>query len=171
MKEQGVDIVIALTHCGVDVDYRIAKGAAPHVDVIVGGHSHTYMYTVPEGGKAPGPDVVKDKYPAVVETDGHKVLIVQASVYAKYVGDLTVFFDKAGNVAKWQGAPQFLDTDVVQGAIFDTFLKKMSFKFKHLLLYFRSRGNGSYQAMERDYRCKGKSNSWQYKSAVATVCL
>lgn len=45
LKERGVDIIIVLSHCGLDVDYRIAKAIAPYVDVIVGGHSHTYMYT------------------------------------------------------------------------------------------------------------------------------
>lgn len=66
MKEQGVDIIIVLSHCGLDVDYIIAKQAGPDVDVIVGGHSHTYMYDVKEGETAPGPDIVKDTYPAVV---------------------------------------------------------------------------------------------------------
>lgn len=117
LKKEGVDIVIALTHCGLDVDYRIAQRAAPYVDVIVGGHSHSFMYTVEEGGRSPGPDVVKDKYPGVVDVDGHKVLIVQASSYLKYVGNLTVYFDKAGNVAKWEGNPVFLDTDVVPGTV------------------------------------------------------
>lgn len=66
LKQEGVDIIIVLSHCGLDVDYIIAKQAGPDVDVIVGGHSHTFMYTAKEGEKAPGPDVVRDKYPAVV---------------------------------------------------------------------------------------------------------
>ncbi|XP_055294825.1 apyrase-like [Sitodiplosis mosellana] len=113
LKQQGVDIIIVLSHCGLDVDYRIAKEAAPFVDVIVGGHSHTFMYTVGEGETAPGPDIVKDVYPAVVKNgDGHTVLIVQASAYIKYVGDITVYFDKQGNVAKWEGQPFYLDNHI-----------------------------------------------------------
>lgn len=115
LKDQGVDIIIVLSHCGLDVDYRIAKEAAPYVDVIVGGHSHTFMYTVEEGGSAPGPDIVKDQYPAVVKTNGHTVLIVQASAYIKYVGDITVYFDKQGNVKQWKGKPYFLDNSVKPG--------------------------------------------------------
>lgn len=117
LKDQGVDIIIVLSHCGLDVDYRIAKEAAPYVDVIVGGHSHTFMYTVEEGGTAPGPDVVKDVYPAVVKTDGHTVLIVQASAYVKYVGDLTVYFDKDGLITKWEGKPFYLDSNIKPGLI------------------------------------------------------
>lgn len=113
LKKQGVDIIIVLSHCGLDVDYKIARYAGPDVDVIVGGHSHTFMYT---GENVPGPDEPRDNYPVVVtHEDGHRVLIVQASAYIKYVGDLTVYFDDDGRVVSWEGAPIFLDSDVEQG--------------------------------------------------------
>lgn len=116
LKGEGVDIIIVLSHCGLDVDYIIAKNAGPDVDVIVGGHSHTFMYTNTDGESPPGPDTPKDNYPAVVtHDDGHKVLIVQASAYLKYIGDITVYFDKQGRVVSWEGAPIFLDTNVAQG--------------------------------------------------------
>lgn len=116
LKEQGVNIIIVLSHCGLDVDYQIAKDAAPFVDVIVGGHSHTFMYTVKDGESAPGPDRARDDYPAVVENEnGHKVLIVQASAYMKYVGDLVVYFDQDGRVVTWEGNPIYLDTHIKQG--------------------------------------------------------
>lgn len=116
LKSEGVDIIIVLSHCGLDVDYIIAQNAGPDVDVIVGGHSHTFMYTTKPGERAPGPDRPGDKYPAVVtHADGHKVLIVQASAYLKYVGDITVYFDKKGRVVSWEGAPIFLDSNVAQG--------------------------------------------------------
>lgn len=74
------------------------------------------MYTTEEGETAPGPDEVKDEYPAVVKNaDGHTVLIVQASAYIKYVGDITVYFDKEGNVANWTGKPYYLDSHVKPG--------------------------------------------------------
>lgn len=40
-------------------------------------------------------------------------MIVQASAYLKYVGDITVYFDRDGKVASWQGEPIFLDADIV----------------------------------------------------------
>lgn len=115
LKEEGVDIIIVLSHCGLDIDERIAKEAAPFVDVIVGGHSHSFMYTVEDGIEAPGPDPVKDIYPKVVETNGHKVLIVQASAYCKYIGNITVYFDREGRVADWKGQPVYLDSDIIPG--------------------------------------------------------
>lgn len=115
LKGQGVDIIIVLSHCGLEVDYRIAKSLGADVDVIVGGHSHSFMFNETSGQPTPGPDRPMDSYPAVVQSrDGHKTLIVQASSNAKYVGDLTVYFDRAGQVVKWEGAPIFLDASVVK---------------------------------------------------------
>jgi 5'-nucleotidase len=55
-------------------------------------------------------------YPWVVEqAGGHKVLVVQAYAYSKYVGDITVWFDEEGECADWQGSPIFLNTSVPQG--------------------------------------------------------
>ncbi|MBM4326959.1 MAG: hypothetical protein FJ118_07320 [Deltaproteobacteria bacterium] len=60
------DLVIALTHVGVDVDKQLAE-AFPLIDVIVGGHSHTAI-----------------KEPLKVRD----TIIVQAGAYARYVGKL-----------------------------------------------------------------------------------
>ncbi|KAG5325749.1 APY Apyrase, partial [Pseudoatta argentina] len=90
LKETGVNIIIVLSHCGLDVD-RIMAAKCPLIDVIVGGHSHTFLYS----GSPPFIDTPQDEYPVVVtqnETD-RTVLIVQAAAYAKYLGNLTVWFD------------------------------------------------------------------------------
>lgn len=115
LKEQGVDIIIVLSHCGLHNDYVIAKEVGADIDIIVGGHSHTFMYTVEnETMTSPGPDKIQAEYPAVVEQDnGHRVLIVQASAFLKYVGDLTVYFDRNGELVHWSGAPIYLDSDIV----------------------------------------------------------
>lgn len=113
LKSQSVDIIIVLSHCGLDIDYIIAKNLGSDIDVIVGGHSHSHMYNVTTDRPNLGPDVPVDTYPAVVETEnGHKTLIVQASAYTKFVGDLTVYFDKNGNVANWEGNPIYLDSNI-----------------------------------------------------------
>lgn len=44
LKEKGVDIIIVLSHCGLDVD-RTMAAKCPLIDVIVGGHSHTFLYS------------------------------------------------------------------------------------------------------------------------------
>lgn len=71
MRGQGVDIIIVLSHCGIEIDSEIALHAGPDIDVIIGGHSHTFMYT---GDNPPGPDRPRGDYPTIVtHDDGHKV--------------------------------------------------------------------------------------------------
>lgn len=116
LKSDGVNIVVVLSHAGIDVDFEIAKRAGSQISIIVSSHTHTFMYS---GDNPPGPDKPLYEYPAVVEhNDGHKVLIVQASAFAKYVGDLTVYFDQNSNeIIRWTGQPIFLGPDVEQGFI------------------------------------------------------
>lgn len=115
LKNEGVNIIIVLSHAGIDVDFDIAQRAGPNVDIIVGSHTHTFMFT---GNDPPGPDKPMYDYPAVVkQNNGHKVLIVQASAFAKYVGDITVYFDESGEPVQWIGQPIFLGADVEPGKI------------------------------------------------------
>ena len=67
-------------------------------------------------GTPPSTDYPVDNYPVIVEQDsGHKVLIVQAYAYSKYVGNITVWFDNNGEYVDWEGQPILLDNTVVQG--------------------------------------------------------
>lgn len=110
-SEEGVEIIIVLSHCGLVIDREMAMQGGSAIDVIVGGHSHTLLYT---GSPVPGPDDPGDVYPIVYEQpNGHKVLIVQASAYTKYVGDLVVYFDEAGEAQSWEGNTIFLDNSIV----------------------------------------------------------
>ncbi|XP_073831490.1 apyrase-like [Musca autumnalis] len=114
LKAQGANIIIVLSHCGYDVDKVIAQVAGSEIDVIVGSHSHTFLYT---GDTPPGfPDTPRGDYPTVVThtPSGHRVLIVQAGAYAKYVGNLTVYFDDEGNVVDYAGDPIYMSNDVPQ---------------------------------------------------------
>ena len=113
LKADGVNIIVVLSHCGLYVDREIAQRGGPDIDIIVGGHSHSFLYG---GENPPGPDKPEDTYPVVeTQTDGHKVLIVQASAYTKYLGEITLYFDDEGNVQRWEGQPLFLGNDVIPG--------------------------------------------------------
>lgn len=48
VREEGVYTIIVLSHSGYDVDKIIAQNASERISLIVGGHSHTFLYT---GGK------------------------------------------------------------------------------------------------------------------------
>ena len=43
LKAKGVNIIIAVGHSGFEKDQEIAKNV-PDVDVVVGGHSNTFLY-------------------------------------------------------------------------------------------------------------------------------
>ena len=43
LKEQGVQVIIGLSHSGYRLDQRVAA-EIPEIDVIVGGHSHTFLF-------------------------------------------------------------------------------------------------------------------------------
>ncbi|XP_035910210.1 apyrase-like [Anopheles stephensi] len=114
LAAEGVDIVIVLSHCGLDVDHIIAANAGPNVDLIVGGHSHSFLYT---GQNDKIPMTPASEYPTVVkQADGHRVLIVQASAYTRLVGDIVLHFDEQGIVQRWDGNPIYLSNDIVPDA-------------------------------------------------------
>ncbi len=103
---QGIDRIIALTHVGYADDLALAQ-VITGVDVIVGGHSHTFLHpshpTTVNGDTSAGP------YPTVVTApDGHPVLVVQAFQWARYLGDLKVTFSPTGTVLGWSGGPIFV---------------------------------------------------------------
>lgn len=71
LKELNIDIVIVLSHCGLETDYEMAANGGPYIDVIVGAHTHSFLYT---GSHPPGPDTPVDEYPIVItQSDGRKV--------------------------------------------------------------------------------------------------
>lgn len=62
------DLIIALTHLGIDYDRKLAS-ACPKIDVIVGGHSHT----------------------AIIQPENEaKTIIIQAGAYTRYLGILDI---------------------------------------------------------------------------------
>jgi 5'-nucleotidase len=96
-----VDIIIALTHLGLENDRRLAR-AVNGVDIIVGGHSHSLLSN--DDDRAEGPYPVVEKTP-----DGAPVLVVTAATACAYLGRLDADFDKDGAAIKWRGGPILLD--------------------------------------------------------------
>ncbi|XP_072934338.1 apyrase-like isoform X2 [Epargyreus clarus] len=110
LTDKHVDIIIVLSHCGLEVDKEIAKTAGKNIDVIVGGHSHSLLWN----GESPSNEEISGPYPVLVETEStdHKVLIVTASAFTKYLGNLTVYFDKNGELQSYEGSPVFLNRSI-----------------------------------------------------------
>ncbi|XP_055546948.1 protein 5NUC-like [Wyeomyia smithii] len=105
LKAQGVNIIIALGHSGLDRDKEIAAGC-PDIDIVIGGHSHTFLYT----GTAPDIDQPEGPYPVeVTNAAGQVVPVVQAYAYTKYLGHMNVEFDPSGKLVSYDGKPILLN--------------------------------------------------------------
>lgn len=74
------DLVIALTHLGVDEDYDLVA-KVDGIDLIVGGHSHADLRH-PAEARSPG---------------GQRVLIAQAGAYGPYLGRIDLTVDPAAS--------------------------------------------------------------------------
>ncbi|MBL4807990.1 MAG: 5'-nucleotidase C-terminal domain-containing protein [Rhodobacteraceae bacterium] len=101
LEEMGVNIIIVLSHSGYAVDQAVAA-AVPQVDVIVGGHSNTFLSN--DSDRADGP------YPTMVGTTA----IVSAYAYGKYLGELNLTFDDDGVITETSGGPIAMDGTVVE---------------------------------------------------------
>lgn len=109
LTEEGIKIIIVLSHCGLEVDREIAKHGGP-IDIIVGGHSHSFLFS---GPNPPSTENPVGEYPIIEDqANGHQVLIVQAYAYTKYLGDITLYFDDDGDVIDFEGEPIYLDHNV-----------------------------------------------------------
>ncbi|CAG2114605.1 unnamed protein product, partial [Medioppia subpectinata] len=102
-----LNIFIAVGHSGYEKDKEIAQ-KIQELDIVVGGHSHTFLYT----GNPPSIEVPEGPYPVVYDHKSEgKTLVVQAFAYGKYLGKLDVVFDDNGLITSYSGSPILLDNN------------------------------------------------------------
>ncbi|XP_045500492.1 uncharacterized protein LOC123697961 [Colias croceus] len=111
LKQNGVNIIIALGHSGFIKDLEIAS-EVEDIDIIIGGHSNTFLSNfntteIPEFPQGPYPTIVMQK-------SGRKVLVVQAYAYTKYMGSLYLTFNENGDIVNYEGKPVLLNNAVPQ---------------------------------------------------------
>jgi 5'-nucleotidase / UDP-sugar diphosphatase len=104
LEDAGINKIILLTHVGYNVDQELAATVSG-VDVIVGGHTHTYLSSADQDAAGPYPTLVAGP-------DGVDVPIVQAGEYGKYLGEVRITWDDDGRVISAEGAPILLDADI-----------------------------------------------------------
>lgn len=98
-----INKIIALTHCGYEVDLMLADSVSG-IDLIIGGHSHTKV----------------DPYPTFVTSPaGEPVVIVQAEDWGRYLGKLDIVFNENGvvDIFKTEGELIFLDESVPEDPV------------------------------------------------------
>ncbi len=99
LTAEGVNKIIVLSHSGYAVDQRVAAGTTG-VDVIVGGHSNTLLSNTSDRAVGPYPTMVGD------------TAIVQAYAFGKFLGELNVTFNDAGEIVEASGEPLVMDASV-----------------------------------------------------------
>ena len=77
LKDQGCELVICLTHLGFEPDKELAA-RTKNVDIVVGGHSHTFI----------------DDYVEVKNLDGKGVVVVSDGKWGLNIGRLAINFQK-----------------------------------------------------------------------------
>ena len=80
LKKQGINKIVLVSHCGVDLERLLA--ALDGVDVVVGGHSHTRL----------------DDAIIVSHPDGSDAMVVQTGCYGRALGRMDLVFDKEGKL-------------------------------------------------------------------------
>lgn len=112
LKKQGIKTIIAVGHSGFEMDKIIAE-KVPLIDVVVGGHTNTFLYNGPQ----PDIEIPEGLYPTViVQPSGKKVPVVQAYAYTKYMGVLKIKIDDNGRVTSFKGQPMLLNSTIPQEA-------------------------------------------------------
>ena len=95
LSAQGVNKIILLSHLGYEPDLEVVQ-AVSGVDVVVGGHTNTFLSNVYSGALG--------EYPTVLEsTSGEPILVVQANTKTIHLGRLDLEFDGAGLLTDWDG--------------------------------------------------------------------
>jgi len=103
LTAEGVNKIIVLSHSGYNVDKTVAANTTG-VDVIVGGHSNTLLGDM-EGAEGPYPTMVGN------------TAILSAYAYGKFLGELNVTFDDAGEITEAVGAPIIMDAAVSEDEV------------------------------------------------------
>ncbi|MBQ3291489.1 MAG: bifunctional metallophosphatase/5'-nucleotidase [Mogibacterium sp.] len=122
IRESGlkVDLTVLLTHIGYDADVELAKTIDPEcgVDVIVGGHSHTYL-----------------KEPTIC----NNILIVQAGMEDTHIGKLDMVIDtvnKSIDSWEWEMVPvdeEHCPTDKLVKAMVGTYELEIDAKYSEVV--------------------------------------
>jgi 5'-nucleotidase len=110
LRDDGVNIIIGLGHSGIKKDQIIAR-EVEDIDIIVGGHSHTFLYS----GTEPSIEKPYGPYPLyVTNVKNKKVPILQAYANTKYVGKVVLKFDSNGDLVSVDGKPTLLNHEAKQ---------------------------------------------------------
>ncbi|MGD0354458.1 MAG: bifunctional metallophosphatase/5'-nucleotidase [Dehalococcoidia bacterium] len=108
LNDQGINKIVVLSHLGYESDVSLAKDV-PGIDIIVGGHSHTFM-----GGPEFQQIGLQPEMPYPTELTGpagDKVLIVHAWDNNQMLGQIKLNFDDKGKIESYTASPFIYSTN------------------------------------------------------------
>lgn len=128
LQAEGVNKIIALTHIGVTFDRELAA-QVPGISAIVGGHSHTPMGAMLE---EPGAD---NPYPEITRDAGGNpvVLVSQAWEWGRWLGDMSIDFDAAGNIVQVLADPKEVAPSITPDAAFEARIEELRGPIEELI--------------------------------------
>ena len=89
-----VDLVVVLTHLGLDADQALVRETSG-IDVVLGGHQHIALdepvWAMDCGGSGEGS--IRDAWGRVRRCSSRRVLVVHSGAYSKYLGKLALTLD------------------------------------------------------------------------------
>ncbi|PVV02314.1 hypothetical protein BB560_003236 [Smittium megazygosporum] len=95
----GIKNIILLSHLGYDVDVNLATQINQGVSVVIGGHTHSFLYSGNDT-QSIGESEIKGEYPTVIDNKGWKTYVVQAKAWGEYIGILDIVFDGNGKLVE-----------------------------------------------------------------------
>ncbi|KAG0253903.1 hypothetical protein BGZ95_006179, partial [Linnemannia exigua] len=106
LNAKGIKRIIAVSHHGYGPDMEVAAKTRG-LDLIVGGHSHTYLGNDPQNPLYGGP------YPTKIKNlDGEETLIVQAYCWGRFIGHLDISFNPEGKIVSYAGNPVLVENSI-----------------------------------------------------------
>lgn len=81
LKAKGIQIIVVMSHCSFEEDKKIAAEAGDDIDVIVGAHSHSFLYSRESGKPYDKGDTIEGDYPEIVNSSssGRSVCLIEIS--------------------------------------------------------------------------------------------
>jgi len=154
LKAKGVKTIIAIGHSGYSRDIEIAK-AVPDLDVVVGAHSHSFLYSPTKSAPNPSTNTIRGPYPTMVEHEGSTpTMVVQAYAFTKYLGHVKLEInDETGGLESWSGAPILLDSSFEKDPMMEQALQP----WRQQLLEFTGKVVGS--AAKELFLSRGKEST------------
>jgi len=139
LKAEGVKIIIALGHSGYAMDQQLAA-EVQDLDLVIGGHSHTFLWDTALQGPVPGmtdggkATTAMGSYPTVVRSTSDpsvSVPVFQAFWGSRFMGAIDLTFDSEGKLLSFiprqvilgdngnnsQATTQFADDPIANGII------------------------------------------------------